>query len=148
MTRTVRRQDLRAEPEDRPRHPARTKKPAPKKKEPKSRRGGAAPGTRRLGLIGTILVALIWAGIGGAALVAWYAYDLPDISELTAAVLVRRGYSDPAIAQRFIHGEQLPHDPFLLGGMEAACAHIRTAVEQRRRICVECDPRLSPTLRG
>ncbi len=61
------------------------------------------------------------------------------ISELTAAVLVRRGYSDPAIARRFLDGEQPPHDPFLLGDMEAACAHIRTAVEQRRRICVHGD---------
>jgi single-stranded-DNA-specific exonuclease len=61
------------------------------------------------------------------------------ISELTAAVLVRRGYSDPAVARRFLDGEQPPHDPFLLGDMEAACAEIRTAVEQRRRICVHGD---------
>jgi single-stranded-DNA-specific exonuclease len=61
------------------------------------------------------------------------------ISELTAAVLVRRGYSDPAVARRFLDGEQPPHDPFLLGDMEAACAHIRAAVEQGRRICVHGD---------
>ena len=61
------------------------------------------------------------------------------ISELTAAVLVRRGYSDPAVARRFVEGEQPPHDPFLLGDMEAACAQIRTAVEQGRRICVHGD---------
>ncbi|HEY1565094.1 MAG TPA: single-stranded-DNA-specific exonuclease RecJ [Gaiellaceae bacterium] len=61
------------------------------------------------------------------------------ISELTAAVLVRRGYSDPAVARRFLDGEQPPHDPFLLGDMEVACAHIRAAVEQRRRICVHGD---------
>ena len=61
------------------------------------------------------------------------------ISELTASVLVRRGYSDPAVAGRFLDGEQPPHDPFLLGDMEAACAQIRAAVEQERRICVHGD---------
>jgi single-stranded-DNA-specific exonuclease len=61
------------------------------------------------------------------------------ISELTAAVLVRRGYSDPAVARRFLEGEQPPHDPFLLGDMEVACAQIRAAVEERRRICVHGD---------
>ena len=61
------------------------------------------------------------------------------ISELTAAILVRRGYSDAAAAKRFLEGEQPPHDPFLLGDMEAACARIRAAVDQRRRICVHGD---------
>jgi single-stranded-DNA-specific exonuclease len=61
------------------------------------------------------------------------------ISELTAAILVRRGYSDAAVAKRFLDGEQPPHDPFLLGDMEAACARIHTAVQQRRRICVHGD---------
>jgi single-stranded-DNA-specific exonuclease len=61
------------------------------------------------------------------------------ISELTAAVLVRRGYSDPALAARFLEGEQPPHDPFLLGDMEAACTQIRAAVEQGRRVCVHGD---------
>jgi len=61
------------------------------------------------------------------------------ISELTAAVLVRRGYSEPAVARRFLDGEQPLHDPLLLGDMEAACAQIRMAVEERRRICVHGD---------
>src|SRR6201981_2980973 len=61
------------------------------------------------------------------------------ISELTASVLVRRGYSEPAEAARFLDGEQPPHDPFLLGDMEAACVQIRAAVEQGRRICVHGD---------
>jgi single-stranded-DNA-specific exonuclease len=61
------------------------------------------------------------------------------ISEVTAGVLVRRGYSDPAVARRFLDGEQPPHDPFLLGDMEAACGQIRTAVAQNRRICVHGD---------
>ena len=61
------------------------------------------------------------------------------ISPLTAAVLVRRGHSDPVEARRFLDGEQPPHDPFLLGDMAAACEQIRTAVEQGRRICVHGD---------
>jgi single-stranded-DNA-specific exonuclease len=61
------------------------------------------------------------------------------ISELTASVLVRRGYSDPAVAGRFLDGEQPPHDPFLLGDMDAACAQIRAAAEEGRRICVHGD---------
>jgi single-stranded-DNA-specific exonuclease len=61
------------------------------------------------------------------------------ISELTAAVLVRRGYSDPAGARRFLDGEQSPHDPSLLGDMEAACAQIRAAIADGRRICVHGD---------
>jgi single-stranded-DNA-specific exonuclease len=61
------------------------------------------------------------------------------ISPLTAAVLVRRGYSESAVARRFLDGEQPPHDPYLLGDMGAACARIRDAVEQGRRICVHGD---------
>jgi single-stranded-DNA-specific exonuclease len=61
------------------------------------------------------------------------------ISEITAAVLVRRGLSDPDAARRFLDGEQPPHDPFLLGDMEAACARIRSAVAAGRRICVHGD---------
>jgi single-stranded-DNA-specific exonuclease len=61
------------------------------------------------------------------------------ISEVTAAVLVRRGYTDPAVARTFLDGEQPPHDPFLLGDMEAACARIRAAVEQQRQICIHGD---------
>jgi penicillin-binding protein 1A len=85
MTRSLRSPGLRAEPEDRPRRPARARtannKSAPRK-DAKPRQGGASPRGRRLGLLGTILVALIWVGIGGAGLVAWYAYDLPDIDKL------------------------------------------------------------------
>jgi single-stranded-DNA-specific exonuclease len=61
------------------------------------------------------------------------------ISELTAAVLVRRGYSDPAVARAFLEGEQPPHDPFLLGDMRAAAQRIRAAVTEGRRICVHGD---------
>src|SRR5258707_1743508 len=61
------------------------------------------------------------------------------ISELTASVLVRRGYADPAAARAFLDGETIPHDPFLLGDMQLACERIRAAVAEGRRICVHGD---------
>src|SRR5947208_3268382 len=61
------------------------------------------------------------------------------ISELTATVLVRRGYGDAASAQRFLDGELPPHDPFLLGDMRAAVERIRAAVAGGERICVHGD---------
>ena len=61
------------------------------------------------------------------------------VSELTAGVLVRRGYTDPAAARAFLAGEQPPHDPFLLGDMLGACERIRAAVADGRRICVHGD---------
>jgi single-stranded-DNA-specific exonuclease len=61
------------------------------------------------------------------------------ISELTASVLARRGYDDPAEARAFLDGEQPPHDPFLLGDMRVACERIRTAVAEGKRICVHGD---------
>ena len=61
------------------------------------------------------------------------------ISELTASVLVRRGYHDPAAARAFLAAELPPHDPYLLGDMRAACEGIRAAVAGGRRICVHGD---------
>jgi single-stranded-DNA-specific exonuclease len=61
------------------------------------------------------------------------------VGEITAAVLVRRGFDDPGQARRFLAGEQLPHDPFLLGDMALASARIRAAVADGRRICVHGD---------
>src|SRR6266446_2980663 len=61
------------------------------------------------------------------------------ISELTASVLVRRGYTDPADARAFLEGEAPPHDPFSLGDMRVACERIRAAVAEGRRICVHGD---------
>src|SRR5581483_6096408 len=52
------------------------------------------------------------------------------VSELTAGVLVRRGYDDPAAARAFLAGERPPHDPFLLGDI---------ALAGGRRICVHGD---------
>jgi single-stranded-DNA-specific exonuclease len=62
-----------------------------------------------------------------------------SISETTASVLVRRGLSDPEAARAFLAGEQPPHDPFLLGDMEAACETIRGAIAAGKRICVHGD---------
>jgi single-stranded-DNA-specific exonuclease len=61
------------------------------------------------------------------------------ISELTASVLARRGYSDPAAARAFLDGEMTPHDPFRLGDMRVACERIQAAVAEGRRICVHGD---------
>src|SRR5258708_14761001 len=61
------------------------------------------------------------------------------ISELTASVLVRRGYTDPEDARAFLDGAPAPHDPFLLGDMRVACERIRAAIAEGRRICVHGD---------
>src|SRR6201987_2233093 len=39
------------------------------------------------------------------------------VSEVTAGVLVRRGYGGPAAARAFLAGEGPPHDPFRVGGV-------------------------------
>src|SRR5438309_1112177 len=61
------------------------------------------------------------------------------LSEITASVLVRRGYGDPEQARAFLAGEQPLHDPFLLGDMPAAVERIRAAVAAGQRICVHGD---------
>src|ERR671931_525385 len=61
------------------------------------------------------------------------------VSEITASVLVRRGYGDPEEAKAFLAGEQPLHDPFLLGDMAVAVERIRAAVANGRRICVHGD---------
>src|SRR4051812_10908516 len=61
------------------------------------------------------------------------------VSEITASVLVRRGYDDPEVAKAFLAGEQPLHDPFLLGDMAVAVERIRAAVADGRRICVHGD---------
>jgi single-stranded-DNA-specific exonuclease len=66
------------------------------------------------------------------------AQDL-GVSEITASVLVRRGYGDPEEAKAFLAGEQPLHDPFLLGDMAKAVERIRAAIAEDRRICVHGD---------
>src|SRR5215218_11524171 len=62
-----------------------------------------------------------------------------EVSETTAAVLVRRGYGAPDEARAFLAAERPEHDPLLLGDMETACARIRAAIAAGRRICVHGD---------
>src|SRR6266498_3412033 len=61
------------------------------------------------------------------------------LSEITASVLVRRGYGDPDQARAFLAGEQPLYDPFELGQMNEAVERIRTAVAGGKRICVHGD---------
>src|SRR3989440_2275437 len=61
------------------------------------------------------------------------------LSEITASVLVRRGYGDPDEARAFLAGEQPLHDPFLLGDMGQAVERIHAAVRAGKRICVHGD---------
>src|SRR5436189_4114836 len=61
------------------------------------------------------------------------------LSEITASVLVRRGYGDPDTAGAFLAGEQPLHDPLLLGDMAVAVERIRAAIAAGKRICVHGD---------
>jgi single-stranded-DNA-specific exonuclease len=61
------------------------------------------------------------------------------LSEITASVLVRRGYGDPEEARAFLAGELPLHDPYLLGDMQVAVEHIRATVAAGKRICVHGD---------
>ena len=72
------------------------------------------------------------------AAVAALAREL-GVSEVTASVLVRRGYGRPDDARRFLAAEPPGHDPLLLGDMAAAVERIRSAVAAGERICVHGD---------
>src|SRR5438552_9519283 len=61
------------------------------------------------------------------------------VSEITASVLVRRGYGDHDEARAFLAGEQPLHDLFLLGDMAVAVERIRAAIAAGKRICVHGD---------
>ncbi len=62
-----------------------------------------------------------------------------EVGELTASVLIRRGYTDPETAAAFLAAEPPQHDPFLLGDMRAAVETIRAAIAEGKRICVHGD---------
>src|SRR5688572_4243982 len=62
-----------------------------------------------------------------------------ELGEITASILVRRGYTDVEEARRFVRGEIEPHDPFLLGDMTEAVDRIRAAIAAGKRICVHGD---------
>jgi single-stranded-DNA-specific exonuclease len=61
------------------------------------------------------------------------------VSETTAAVLTRRGYSDPREARSFLEAASPGYDPFLLGDVREACERIRAAVAAGTCICVHGD---------
>src|SRR5256714_1299263 len=61
------------------------------------------------------------------------------VSEITASVLVRRGYADPAEARAFLDGEQPLHDPFALGALAGGWEAIGGAVAAGKAICVHGD---------
>ena len=61
------------------------------------------------------------------------------VSEVTASVLARRGFTEPEAARTFLAGALPAHDPFLLGDMAAACETIRGAIAAEKRICVHGD---------
>jgi single-stranded-DNA-specific exonuclease len=65
--------------------------------------------------------------------------DELGLSEITASVLVRRGYAEPESARRFLAAELPGHDPLLLGDMAVAVERIRAAVDAGTRICVHGD---------
>src|SRR4051794_33697199 len=62
-----------------------------------------------------------------------------SIDEVTASVLVRRGYGDVEDARRFLEGALPGHDPFALGDMTAGVELLRAAIAGGRRICVHGD---------
>ena len=61
------------------------------------------------------------------------------VSEITARVLLRRGYGDAVSAVTFLEGEMPGHDPHLLGDVKGACQLIHKAIAAGTRICVHGD---------
>ncbi|HYX76105.1 MAG TPA: DHH family phosphoesterase, partial [Gaiellaceae bacterium] len=61
------------------------------------------------------------------------------VSEVLAAVLVRRGHDDVTRARTFLAAELPEHDPFALGDMREACEAIEAAVAAGTKICVHGD---------
>jgi single-stranded-DNA-specific exonuclease len=62
-----------------------------------------------------------------------------SLDEVTASVLVRRGYGDPGEARAFLEGALPGHDAFALGDMRQAVDTIVAAVDAGARICVHGD---------
>ncbi len=65
--------------------------------------------------------------------------DTLALDEVTASVLVRRGYGEPDEARRFLDGALPGHDPFALGDMREAVDAITAAVAAGQQICVHGD---------
>jgi single-stranded-DNA-specific exonuclease len=61
------------------------------------------------------------------------------VSEITAGVLVRRGYGDAAEAEPSLAGRHPGHDPLALGGTREAVEAVVAAVAAGAKICVHGD---------
>ncbi len=61
------------------------------------------------------------------------------LSEITAAVLARRGYDTPDAVREFLDPQGRLHDPFLFPSMQDACNRIRQAIEGGEKICIHGD---------
>jgi single-stranded-DNA-specific exonuclease len=61
------------------------------------------------------------------------------VSEITARVLLRRGYGDASAAATFLRGDMPGYDPHLLGAVKDACRLIHKAIAAGTRICVHGD---------
>ncbi len=60
-----------------------------------------------------------------------------SVTPLVAALLIERGYGEPEAARRFLAPKLDDlHDPFLLKGMDAAVARIRSAIERDEKILI------------
>ena len=62
-----------------------------------------------------------------------------ELSPISASVLVRRGYSDPARAREFLEQHDVGHDVAGLGDVDAALGILRAAIDRGSRICVHGD---------
>jgi len=61
------------------------------------------------------------------------------ISEITASVMARRGYTDKESALRFLDSDGVLHDPFQFPQMQAVCERLSQAISQGETICVHGD---------
>ncbi len=63
-----------------------------------------------------------------------------SVGNLTARILISRGYDTAELAERFLNKSDLTlYDPFLMKDMDMACARIRRALEERQSICIYGD---------
>jgi single-stranded-DNA-specific exonuclease len=62
-----------------------------------------------------------------------------DVGEVTAQILVRRGFADPEKARALLHPDVALHDPYLMPGVPAARRRIDRALAAREPIAVHGD---------
>lgn len=64
---------------------------------------------------------------------------LEDVAPLVIQVLHNRGHADADHIREFLNEPFLPHDPYLMRGMDGAVARISQAVRHGERVCVYGD---------